>query len=249
MLAQNAVAEKGYISDGAREYSITKLADAVNARRLEIGSKKWNIIKGRKDNLCISYVDSELKSGAALATDLTKRMRPGKAGDANEISNWLKTHAGSDPLVVLLDDFSGTGKTMVKGFAKWRDSLKENAVLDALLDQGRVICCVLFAFEEAVERIQNIDRRLISVCLKILGPEVRAFDPDANLFSTPDERNFGRDVVMQTGRELSPQMPLGHHDQAGLVVFHDSVPNNTLPIFWSNGRVNERNWMPLFSRA
>jgi hypothetical protein len=55
--------------------------------------------------------------------------------------------------------------------------------------------------------------------------------------------------MIQIGRELTPQSPLGYGDQAGLVVFHNTVPNNTLPIFWSNGRVNELSWKPLFSRA
>ena len=41
----------------------------------------------------------------------------------------------------------------------------------------------------------------------------------------------------------------GYGNLGGLVLFHNTVPNNTLPIFWSNGVVNERSWRPLFPRA
>jgi hypothetical protein len=56
-------------------------------------------------------------------------------------------------------------------------------------------------------------------------------------------------VLRQIGQQLQPQHPLGHADLGGLVLFHNTVPNNTLPIFWCNGTVNERPWQPLFPRA
>ena len=84
--------EKGYADAGEREYAVSKLVETINAMRLKIGSAKWNVLRGRKDDLCISYVDSELKSGANLARDLAKRMNPGKAGDAKDVSNWLRSH-------------------------------------------------------------------------------------------------------------------------------------------------------------
>jgi len=242
--------EKGYISDGAREYSISKLVDAVNARRLEIGSGKWNVMRGRKDNLCISYVDSELKSGASLARELMKQMNPGKAGDAKEVSNWLKSRLDSDPLLVLVDDFSGTGSTISKGIRNWKAELRDSAAaLEKLLSQGRVMLAVLYAFGGALDELHKLDSRIRIFCANTLGPEVLAFDPDANIFESSDEIRFAHEVMMQIGRELTPQNPLGYGDQAGLVVFHNTVPNNTLPIFWSNGRVNELSWKPLFSRA
>ena len=33
------------------------------------------------------------------------------------------------------------------------------------------------------------------------------------------------------------------------MAFHNTVPNNTLPIFWSSGSVNNRQWTPLLPRA
>src|SRR6266404_433822 len=81
--------EKGYISDGAREYALSKATEGINARRLELGAGKWVVIRGRRDNLCLSYVDSDLKSGSSLTREFMKRFPPSKSGDANKISNWI----------------------------------------------------------------------------------------------------------------------------------------------------------------
>ena len=83
----------------------------------------------------------------------------------------------------------------------------------------------------------------------VLGEDVRALEREASIFADESEIVFAKDVLLQIGRELTPQNPLGFGDMAALVVFHNSVPNNTLPIFWSNGNVNDRPWHPLFARA
>ena len=239
--------ERGYISDGARELAITKVIEAVNAKRLALGARTWRVVKGKKDNLCLSYVDSELKSGASLTREVLKRMNPGKAGSAAEMSSWLKTHAQSDSLIVLLDDFSGTGKTMRNGLQAW---LKENReALVPYLEEARVMVGLLYATGRALDEIAGVDRRITVVPANTLGTEVAAFDLEADIFADAEELAFAREVMQQIGRELTPQIPIGFGDQGLLFAFHNSVPNNTLPVFWSNGRVNERPWRPLFSRA
>jgi hypothetical protein len=69
------------------------------------------------------------------------------------------------------------------------------------------------------------------------------------IFENDEEISFARDVLMQIGRELVPQQPLGFGDVAALVCFQNTVPNNTLPIFWSSGTVAGKPWRPLFPRA
>lgn len=242
------LSEKGYVSDGTREYSIGKMTDAINAHRLEIGQRKWTVARGRKDDLCISYVDSDLKSGASLARELTKRMNPGKAGDAEDVSYWLKSRINADPILVITDDFAGTGTTLAKGVKKWMSEVKEPKAVEKLLKEGRLIVATLFAFGDAIDVLRTVEPRLKHFTSTVFGSDVRAFDDEASIFDSPGELDFAREVMIQIGRELTPQMPLGFDNQGALVAFHNSVPNNTLPIFWSNGRVNERNWIPLFSR-
>jgi hypothetical protein len=77
---------------------------------------------------------------------------------------------------------------------------------------------------------------------------VRALDPDAQLFENETELLFAGDMLLQIGRELYPSNPLGYGDMGGLVCFHDTIPNNTLPIFWCDGTVGEKPWRALFPR-
>ena len=86
------------------------------------------------------------------------------------------------------------------------------------------------------------------VAANILGDELRACAEEAMIFEGEAERRFARDVLVQLGRELYPDAPLGYGDLGALVAFHNTIPNNTLPIFWSNGRVRERQWVPIFPR-
>jgi hypothetical protein len=226
---------------------ISKVVDGINAQRQNVGAKTWKVIKARKDNLALSYVDSELKSGATLTRDVAKRLSPGKAGSATEISSWLKTHAQSDAMVTICDDLSSTGRTMRSGLRKWIELNQD--VLTPYLQEGRLMVGLLYATSEALDAIREVDKRIALLPANTLGSEVVAFDPDADIFENAEELEFARGVVLQIGRELSPQNPLGFGDQGLLFTFHNTVPNNTLPIFWSNGRVNERPWKPLFARA
>jgi hypothetical protein len=239
--------ERGYVSDGARELAISKIIEGVAAKRLTLGSKTWKLVRGRKDNLCLSYVDSELKSGASLTREVAKRLSPGKAGSAAEISSWIKSHAASDSMIVILDDLSGTGTTMRNGIRKW---IGENlSPLTPYLKESRVMVALLYATGKGLDVIAEVDPRISILPANTLGPEIFAFDPEAGIFENTSEIDFARDVMLQIGRELTPQNPLGFGDQGLLLTFHNTVPNNTLPIFWSNGRVNERQWKPLFARA
>jgi hypothetical protein len=239
--------ERGYVSDGARELAISKVIEGVNAKRLTLGAKTWKVVKGRKDNLCLSYVDSDLKSGASLTREVVKRLNPGKAGSATEISSWIRTHAESDAIIVILDDLSSTGRTMRSGLGKWID--ENHDVLTPYLRERRIMLGLLYSTGKALDAIGEVDRRIAILPANTLGAEVVAFDPDADIFESADELEFARNVMLQIGRELTPQNPLGFGDQGLLFTFHNTVPNNTLPVFWSNGRVNERPWRPLFSRA
>lgn len=223
------------------------MIEGVGAKRLALGTGTWKGVKGRKDNLCLSYVDSELKSGASLAREVVKRMNPGKARSASEISYWLKTHAQSDALIVVLDDLSSTGRTMGRGLRRWIEENKQSLV--PYLREGRILVTLLYATGRALDEIGGVDSNISILPANALGAEIVAFDPEAEIFEEAPELDCARDVMLQIGRELTPQTPLGFGDQGLLFTFHNTVPNNTLPVFWSNGRVNERPWRPQFSRA
>ncbi|WP_423395528.1 phosphoribosyltransferase-like protein [Burkholderia sp. LMG 21824] len=117
------------------------------------------------------------------------------------------------------------------------------------VDEGRICLFVLFAFPEALEVLRKEFPGIEVSAATVLNDDLRACDDEAGIFETEGDRKFAKDVLQQIGRELSPSAPLGHGAMGALVVFHNATPNNTLPIFWSAGSVQERPWKPLFPRS
>jgi len=241
------LAEKGFINEGAKSLALGTLGDIIKARRTVIGAKAFKAIRGRLDNLCLSYVDSDLKSGATAARDLKNMLRPGKSGPTAEISTWMRTHLENDPMVVVVDDFAGSGETLAKGMESFRRQI-DRKLWAKYSGEGRISVAVMFAFPEAIELVQARCPGVHVVAATILGEEVRALADEANIFESEEDHRFAKDVLLQIGRELYPSAPLGFGDLGALVAFHNTIPNNTLPIFWSNGRAGDREWRPIFPR-
>jgi hypothetical protein len=242
------LSERGFINEGMKARALQKLTDMINSRRLEIGGKTWRIVKGRCDNLAIGYVDSEHKSGAVTARELQKSIRPGKCSPAIDLGTWMRSHLEDDAIVAIVDDFAGTGDTVTKGVKQFRDKI-DNEVWKRYADSGRISLYLMFAFPEAIERAKRIFPKIDVVAANTLGDELRACDDNAELFESDGEQLFAREFLLQIGRDLYPSAPLGYGDLGALVMFYNSAPNNTLPIFWNNGLVGEQVWKPLFPRA
>jgi len=243
------LAEKGFITEGAKLHALERLQETLQARRLEIGDGAWKVVKGKLDNLCITYIDSEMKSGATTARELAKRLRPGKQGPPSEISDWMRSHADKDALVLFVDDFAGTGSTILKGLRKFFDQKGIEEIKRIFLNEGRILCYLLYSFPEALDKLHTEYPKVKFLPINVFGDEVMALDPSAGIFENEDEINFAKEMLIQIGRELDPQYPLGFGDVGALVCFNNTIPNNTLPIFWRSGTVNDKPWRALFPRA
>jgi len=242
------MAERGFVNEGMRSRGYSKLAEMINARRQDLGLPPWRVVRGRLDNLCVAYVDSDVKSGAAVAREMQKILRAGKCASLVDVGSWMRSHADDSALIVVVDDFAGTGQTLANGLREFQSTAAQ-AVMSRYLGEGRLACYVMYAFAEAVDEIRAAAPGFEVVAANYFAEEVRAFEEDSGIFSEERDRRFARDVMMQIGRELAPQMPIGFGDLGALVLFHNTVPNNTLPVFWAAGRVSERPWVPLFPRA
>ncbi len=242
------VAERGFINEGKRALGLQKLEEMVNARRRDIGAGVWQIVRNRRDNLALGYVDSEHKSGATTTRELQKSLRPGKCAAAIELDGWMQNHVDADAMVVIADDFAGSGQTLVEGVTKFKARVSDQ-VWQRFIDEGRISVYVMCAFPEALEAVRKAFPGIDVVAATVLGDELRACDDAAQIFTDDSERRFAKEILQQIGRDLVARHPLGHSDMAALVVFHNTTPNNTLPIFWCSGTVGERPWRPLFPRA
>jgi hypoxanthine phosphoribosyltransferase len=161
--------------------ALAKLEEMIKARRLEVGNKTWKVERGRFDNLCLAYVDSELKSGAATTRDLRNMIRPGKSGAAKEVAQWMRTHSDQDPMVVVVDDFAGSGTTLAKGLSVFRNSV-DAKVWRSFTEHGRISVFVMFAFPDAIDLVRKSYPELHVVAANVLGDELRALSSDASIF-------------------------------------------------------------------
>ena len=239
--------EKGFVNEGANVNGLAKMADALNARRLDVGNGAWRAFRRRLDNLYLGHVDSETKSGAATARELAKRMVPGKCASIDGMQTWARAHMEDDPMLVVVDDFAGTGRTVAKGLDRLWSTDRE--FFSRLAEEGRVVCCLQTAFPEGIKRVKRKFPHVEVLAMTTFDEEVRALSKEAGIFADEGERAYAQDVMLQIGRQLVPQNPLGFGDMAALVSFHNTIPNNTLPVFWCAGRANGREWKPLLPRG
>lgn len=240
------LAEVGFINEGTKSEKYRIIEEQVAAHRRTLGGA-WKIFRARKTNLCVSYVDSEVKSGGGAARELGKRLLAGKTVATHQSADWMRNNAEDDPIFLIVDDFIATGKTMEKGLTKFRESVGLE-LFDSYAEEERIICCTQFAFPESIEFLRKRFPKIIIQAATLLDDRVKALSEQADIFENEDEQRFAKDMLLQLGRELVPQHPLGFGELGALLVFHDTIPNNTLPIFWSNGTVNEKPWRPLFPR-
>jgi hypothetical protein len=242
------LSERGFVSEGARRHRLSVIEEAVESAYKALGGT-WRVVQGRKSNLCVGYVDStsELKSGAATARDLASSLRPGKRGAFADLLDWMSNNQKNDPFVVLVDEFSGSGSQILAGLRKVTEG-RDNRIIREYMENGRLLCCLLSAFPDALEEFKTHVVGIKVVAAHTFGDDVRALESNAEIFDLEADRKFAEEMLVQVGTELCPQMPLGWAGLGALVCFHNTVPNNTLPVFWSNGKVNNRLWKPLFPR-
>ena len=145
--------------------------------------------------------------------------------------------------LVLIDDFAGTGRTILRALQRELDMLRR-----ANMSGVRVVLIVLVGFCNARSRIERFIARHeldadVYFCEE-LGNEHMAFSEQSAVFADRRELEAAKQVAESVGVKLEPRIPLGHGGSESLVVFYQSCPNNTLPILWSQSP----RWRPLFPR-
>lgn len=135
-------------------------------------------------------------------------------------------------ILLLLDDFVGSGNA----FVKWFGSSKGSALLDRF---EKVYLCVLTAFDKGLKEIKNQTGIETIFGFKY---ELKEMVLKSDQFSPNQKSEIKR--LMLKYKEHFPEKALWGYDNCQLLVaFETNIPNNTLPIFWS-----EKNWKPLIKR-
>jgi hypothetical protein len=137
-----------------------------------------------------------------------------------------------DGVYVILDDFISSGRQMVRFWQRLPPAWKE----------CRWLCSALLGYERGIQNVQ-LNTRMEVLIAETFTDRDKVFSPYGNVFSQA-ELERAKQIFLRYGKRLWPNHPLGYEDGQALVVFHDSVPNNTLPVIWSN----KHGWQPIFGR-
>lgn len=133
--------------------------------------------------------------------------------------------------ILLLDDYSGSGKTVIN----FLNELKYNLLRDlAYID---IFIYISYVTEDAKKKIRSYEINNPSMNIKFDYYKV-----ESNNFITEEESEFIKDF---SSNNLFIEYPLGFDNCKSLVSFYHNTPNNTYGLFWDYS-INK--WTPLFCR-
>lgn len=222
------------------EYYSTK--DII--REFDFGLK--NIIEGlkSKEKLYLVPIGKIGKSGMAMIYYLKKTSSFNNPNVSILKNNDFSKLTGNCK-IVLVDDFSGTGGTILDYYEIIKPSLPKNCTPIALT----------VAFMERAQT--NLKKNGIEI---IGNRRMPAFSTRGSVFGYYPKMKAIRDFCFKYGDTLYPeeryknkktkQHPLGFLNSQALICFEHSIPNNTLSIIWADVKIKEtdKRWYPLFPR-
>ena len=161
------------------------------------------------------------------------------AHDASGGQITAKMALGGIDRIVVLDDFCGSGDQATKFHNEFVKFIKEN-------NQGVMLAYyALFAIEEGLGKVKDLLFDDVESVF-VLDESYKCFS-DRSRFFEGEKAEFKmqcKNISEAYGKKLSHRNPLGYKDCQMLLGFHHNTPNNTLPIFWSEGG----GWEPFFKR-
>lgn len=136
---------------------------------------------------------------------------------------------------ILIDDFIGSGGSFEKGYDTVA-KLKSWMDVNPFIQQRHLIAvvCMKGGSEFIRKKYSEIH----------IHAEVRdeIFNTATSPFRISQNTSLMRDLALKYGKQIS-KTSLGFSNNAALVAFGHTTPNNTLPIIWSSN-----NWHPIYPR-
>jgi len=204
----------------------------------------------KRRDLLVTYLDGPGKSGATYARAYAKEnnLLLECVVEPEKMSRRLNTQGEISDGLIIVDDLSGTGRTLSGALSKF---LVENGSTLGL-KKIPLFVIVLFATEEAEKSILDVLGRFPTVESKlhvseILGSERRAFRSDtAGFWADESQRDRAKALCVRLGTGLYKDA-LGFGSQALMITFPETCPNNCLPIIFSS-RAGLNPWNALLQR-
>lgn len=141
--------------------------------------------------------------------------------------------------LIFVDDFFGTGQTAVDF---WNSQPIQN--IAGRFPSIKLYYMALAALKKGVDNVEKYTNFKV-ICPEIFDEEYRVFSDKSFIFPEKKKRESAKQVCKIYGEDLEgKKYALGYKDSEALIGFHHNIPNNTLPIIWSD----KKRWFPLFSR-
>lgn len=144
---------------------------------------------------------------------------------------------------VFIDDLCSSGKQACEYSGDLLKQLKTD------LPEVKTAYYALFALQSGLEKVRR-DTSFNDVnAIFILDESFKCFSDVSRYFD--DETLFKKEDVKQMcegyGNVIESSKPLGYNNDQLLLGFHHNVPDNTLPIIWSEGNAR-KSWIPILKR-
>ncbi len=144
-------------------------------------------------------------------------------------------------IILLLDDFIGTGNQSVKEWNK-RIIISKNYKRNRHI---RFLYTALTGFLAGVENIEKHTSMEVILGEQPMDDSFRCFSDSSLIYKDATEREKAKEIMEKAGKMLY-KYPLGYENDQAAVAFHHNTPNNTLPVIWK--RMDDGSWYPLFKR-
>lgn len=113
---------------------------------------------------------------------------------------------------------------------------------EGIISNDRMILLAFFASDRAKRKLAAENIEVIN-CIDLDDMSSVFSDRSMVFYEFDSDKEKCREMCEYYGKRIKPDAPLGFDDCQYLIGLYYSIPNNTLPVFWSN-----TNWYPLFVR-
>jgi len=164
---------------------------------------------------------------------ISQIIEPGRLSAKN-----VREALSEDCALIFLDDFCGTGQTGLKFWKSHAQEIQKNH------PDTKIYYLALVAMEMGTSRIEDYTK-LNVISPVIIKEQHRVFSDRSRVFLDGSKRAIAKEICGGYGERLvGKDHKYGFGDSQVLIGFHHNIPDNTLPIFWSDAH----GWEPLFRR-
>lgn len=148
----------------------------------------------------------------------------------------LKGHLKKDFDIVLLDDYFGSGNSVIKFY--------NHAIGQQLSKMKQTPSIFLVSIVAQINAKVMLENNINNCKVESFNEMDRAFSKKSSPFGKREKMIEIRDFCYEYGSRLYRDHPLGYGNSQALVSFSYGAPNNTVPVLWSS----TKEWTPLFPR-